>query len=59
MENTIQIEKGCEVSFTSKKTAMTGKVVKVYQENEKTYCKIHNAKKYYYKQLKDVELVKQ
>jgi hypothetical protein len=45
---------GEEVNFTSKKANFTGKVVKIYDENEKTYYKIKVDKKYYYKQLNKI-----
>jgi hypothetical protein len=51
-----QIVKGTEVKFTSKREEKQGKVVKVYNENNKTYCKINCNNKYYFKQIQKVEL---
>lgn len=53
-EQTIEI--GTLVSFKSKKELKNGKVIKIYQENDKTYYKIICDKKYYYKQLKSIEI---
>jgi hypothetical protein len=50
------IETGAMVGFISKKEEKTGKIVKIYTQDQKTYCKIKTEKKYYYKQLKDVQL---
>lgn len=57
MSETKQIEVGTLVSFTSKKTEMTGKVVKIYDENGKTYYKISSEKKYFFKQLGGIQCV--
>jgi hypothetical protein len=51
------IEKGMLVNFKSKGKEMTGKVVKIYEDkNGNTYHKISSEKKYYFKQLKDVQV---
>ncbi len=54
--NESQIKKGDVVSFLLKKVETTGKVVKVYDENEKTYAKIKIEGKYCFKQTKDLTL---
>jgi len=56
MENKKTIEVGTLVSFNSKKELKNGKVIKIYQESDKTYYKIICDKKYYYKQLKSLEI---
>jgi len=61
MENTTvettqaTVEVGTIVNFKSKKVDRTGKVIKIYQENDKTYYKINENNKYYFKQLKDIQ----
>lgn len=54
MTEKTSVEIGTLVSFISKKEEKKGKIVKIYQENNKTYFKIKNEKKYYFKQLKDI-----
>jgi hypothetical protein len=54
VENKIEVE--TLVSFASKKEQKVGKVTKIYQQEEKTYYKILCEKKYYYKQLKDIQV---
>lgn len=56
MDNNFKIEIGTIVSFNSKKQEKKGKIVKVYDENNKTYYKILSEKKYYYKQLKNLSV---
>jgi hypothetical protein len=56
------IKKGDVVSFLLKKIETTGKVVKVYDENEKTYAKIsykfdETKNKYCFKQTKVLKLI--
>jgi hypothetical protein len=57
MENKIEV--GSTVAYKSKKTDHTGKVIKIYEQNDKTYYKIKNEKKYHFKQLKSISLVNQ
>jgi len=54
-----KIEVGNVVNYKSKKVDYTGTVVKIYDQNEKTYYKIKNDKKYHYKQLKSIEVAAQ
>lgn len=51
------MEKGQMVSFTTKKQEKTGKIVKIYNENEKVYIKIISEKKYFFKQQQHVKLI--
>lgn len=48
------LTEGMLVTFKSKKEDKTGKIVKIYEQNGKTYHKIRSDKKYYFKQLKNL-----
>lgn len=47
---------GTIVSFITKKQELSGKVIKIYQQGDKTYYKISSNKRYYFKQLKNLTI---
>lgn len=52
MSQNQELQVGTQVNFVTKKENKQGNIVKIYEENGKTYAKIRSDKKYFYKQLK-------
>jgi len=52
MSQNLELQVGSQVNFVSKKETKQGNIVKIYEENGKSYAKIRSEKKYFYKQLK-------
>jgi hypothetical protein len=52
MSQNQELQVGTQVNFVSKNQTKQGNIVKIYDENGKTYAKIRSEKKYFYKQLK-------